>query len=93
MQPRYFFDDATLGALENFPRYRGALRAICLTDDPWATPAGSRSVVLRLHRHDGRSVSISAPADAGTAKIGHFGFFRPEHRDTLWRDAAEWLAR
>jgi predicted alpha/beta hydrolase len=24
-------------------------------------------------------------------KIGHFGFFRPEHRDTLWRDAAEWL--
>ena len=37
MKPRYFFDDATLDALENFPRYRGALRAICLTDDPWAT--------------------------------------------------------
>jgi predicted alpha/beta hydrolase len=27
-KPRYFFDDATLQALENFPRYRGALRAI-----------------------------------------------------------------
>ena len=26
-------------------------------------------------------------------KIGHFGFFRPEHRDTLWHDASEWLAR
>jgi predicted alpha/beta hydrolase len=25
------------------------------------------------------------------AKIGHFGFFRPEHRDTLWRGAAEWI--
>jgi predicted alpha/beta hydrolase len=24
-------------------------------------------------------------------KIGHLGFFRPEHRDTLWRGAAEWL--
>jgi hypothetical protein len=22
---------------------------------------------------------------------GHFGFFRPEHRDTLWRGAAEWI--
>ena len=32
-----------------------------------------------------------APADVGGAKIGHFGFFRPEHRDTLWRGAAEWL--
>jgi hypothetical protein len=25
------------------------------------------------------------------AKLGHFGFFRAEHRDTLWRGAAEWL--
>jgi len=31
------------------------------------------------------------PADAGATKIGHFGFFRPEHRDTLWRGGAEWL--
>jgi hypothetical protein len=23
--------------------------------------------------------------------IGHFGFFKPEHRDTLWRGAAEWI--
>ena len=34
-----------------------------------------------------------APRDVGAAKIGHFGFFRPDHRDTLWRDAADWLAR
>jgi len=33
------------------------------------------------------------PGGAGAAKTGHFGFFRPKHRDTLWRDAAEWLAR
>ena len=32
-----------------------------------------------------------APADVGVGKIGHFGFFRPNHRDTLWRGAAEWL--
>jgi predicted alpha/beta hydrolase len=31
------------------------------------------------------------PADAGVPEIGHFGFFRPAHRDTLWRDAAAWL--
>jgi len=35
-------------------------------------------------------VSIT-PGDAGGKKIGHFGFFRPEHRDTFWRGAAEWL--
>ena len=31
------------------------------------------------------------PADTGVSRIGHMGFFRPEHRDTLWRGAAEWI--
>jgi predicted alpha/beta hydrolase len=31
------------------------------------------------------------PADAGASRIGHMGFFRPEHRYTLWRGAAEWI--
>ena len=38
MSPRYFLDDPTLPELANFPRYRGALRAIGIDDDPWATP-------------------------------------------------------
>jgi predicted alpha/beta hydrolase len=31
------------------------------------------------------------PAEAGVSRIGHMGFFRPEHRNTLWRDAADWI--
>jgi len=31
------------------------------------------------------------PADAGRRSIGHFGFFSPESRDNLWRDAVAWL--
>ena len=31
------------------------------------------------------------PTDTGADRIGHMGFFRPEHRDTLWRGAAEWI--
>jgi predicted alpha/beta hydrolase len=33
-----------------------------------------------------------SPERLGARRIGHFGFFRPEHRDTLWREAADWLA-
>ena len=90
MSPRYMFDDPKLKALENFPHYRGALRALCISDDPWATkPAvellcsgfvSAKPDILRI-----------APSDAGATRIGHFGFFRAEHRDTLWRGAAEWL--
>ena len=90
-RPRYFFDDPTLTALENFPRFRGALRAVCMADDPWATP---RAVDLLCSGFTGtmpKRVTIH-PRDGSAARIGHFGFFKPEHRDTLWRDAADWLA-
>ena len=39
----------------------------------------------------GPEIMSIRPADADVKKIGHFGFFRPEHRDTLWRGAAEWI--
>jgi len=92
MKRRYFFDDVTLQALENFPKYRGALRAICLTDDPWATPPAVDLLCSGFGSTTAERIDIR-PGDVGTATIGHFGFFRPEHRATLWRDAAEWLAR
>jgi predicted alpha/beta hydrolase len=92
MRPRYFFDDATLDALANFPRYRGALRAICLTDDPWGTAPAVDLLCSGFTGTAPERIDIR-PADVGAAKIGHFGFFRPEHRDTLWRGAAAWLAQ
>jgi predicted alpha/beta hydrolase len=90
MKPRYFFDDTTLSALDNFSKYRGALRAICLTDDPWATPAAVDMLCAGFTATTPERIDI-APGAIGAAKLGHFGFFRGEHRDTLWRDAAAWL--
>lgn len=91
MNPRYLFDDATLETRKNFPNYTGALRAIGLADDKWAPPV---AVQLLLDGYTGTKPEhlTIAPADVGAAKIGHFGFFRAEHRDTLWKHAAEWLA-
>jgi predicted alpha/beta hydrolase len=90
MKRRYFFDDPTLTELKNFANFRGPLRAIGFTDDPWATEqmidllaSGFTNAWLERRHID--------PRILGVTKIGHFGFFRPEHRDTLWRDSADWL--
>jgi predicted alpha/beta hydrolase len=92
MSERYLFDDVRLRALSNFPRYRGALRALSFSDDPWATrPAVD--LLCSGFSSIKPDVATITPADVGATKIGHFGFFRPEHRDTLWRGAAEWLQR
>jgi predicted alpha/beta hydrolase len=90
MSPRYLFDDATLAGLANFAKYRGGMRALCMTDDPWATRPAVELLCSGFTSIKPEILSI-APADADATKIGHLGFFRPEHRDTLWRGAAEWL--
>jgi predicted alpha/beta hydrolase len=90
MSERYMFDDPKLKALENFAHYKGALRALCMSDDPWATRPAVELLCSGFTSIEPEILTIT-PADAGAAKIGHFGFFKPEHRDTLWRGAAEWI--
>ena len=66
------------------------LRAIGIDDDPWATP---RAIDLLISAFTGtrpERIQID-PRTLGSGPIGHFGFFRPHHRDTLWRNAANWL--
>jgi predicted alpha/beta hydrolase len=90
MSKRYMFDDPNLPALKNFANYKGAMRALCLSDDPWATRPAVELLCSGYTSAKPKIITVR-PADAGVSKIGHFGFFRPEHRDTLWRGAAEWL--
>jgi predicted alpha/beta hydrolase len=90
MSTRYLFDDPLLKALQNFPNYQGAMRALCFSDDPWATRPAVELLCSGFKSIEPEILAIE-PSDIGAARIGHFGFFRPEHRDTLWRGAAEWL--
>lgn len=90
MHKRYLFDDPRLSGLKNFPKFHGAMRALTLSDDPWATRPAVELLCSGFTSITPEILTI-APADAGVAKIGHLGFFRPEHRGTLWRGAAEWI--
>jgi predicted alpha/beta hydrolase len=89
--PRYLFDDKSLVALlHNFESYKGTMRALHLSDDPWATRPAVELLCKGYSSAKSEILTVT-PGDIGVGKIGHFGFFRPEHRDTLWRGAAEWL--
>jgi predicted alpha/beta hydrolase len=90
MSERYLFDDPALKALANFSRFEGAMCAMCFSDDPWATKPAVELLCSGFTSIKPEILTV-APADVGATKIGHFGFFRPEHRNTLWRGAAEWI--
>jgi predicted alpha/beta hydrolase len=61
------------------------------TDDSWGTPAAVGHMAEHFTASTDRSIWLVKPAEAGVKKIGHFGFFRPDVRDTLWKPAADWL--
>lgn len=90
MNPRYFFTDETLEGRGNFETYRGELRAFCITDDLWATRPAVESLCSGFTSIEPQIVDI-VPKDNDAGQIGHFGFFRPQHRTTLWRKAGDWL--
>jgi predicted alpha/beta hydrolase len=90
MSKRHLFDDTRLAALKNFPQFPGALRALCVSDDPWATRPAVELLCSGFTSTKPEIVTIT-PADAGVSEIGHCGFFRSEHRETLWKNAAEWI--
>lgn len=87
--PRYLFD-SKLPALQNFAKFKGELRALQFTDDPWATLPAVEMLCAGFTAIKPEVLTVRPP-DAGVKKIGHFGFFRLEHRDLLWHGMAEWI--
>jgi predicted alpha/beta hydrolase len=64
--------------------------SLSFTDDEMMSAQGIRS----LHAlYSGAPIQYRqiAPSDVGVARIGHFGFFRPQFEGTLWPIVKEWI--
>ena len=91
MAPEFLFGDETLAERRHFGEFRAPVRFVQVADDPWGTPAAVGHMAEHFTASADRSIWRVTPAEAGVQKIGHFGFFRPDLRDTLWKAAADWL--
>jgi predicted alpha/beta hydrolase len=73
-----------------FADIRAPLLNLGFTDDPIAT----RRTVAGLDQFYPNVIRESrwySPADIGSPRIGHDGFFASRHRDSLWRPVFDWL--
>ena len=90
LSERYYYDDPNLKELANYGQYKAPVRALSFTDDPWATLPMVELLCTGFTATKPEILSI-APKQIGATKIGHFGFFRADFRETLWKDASDWL--
>ena len=86
--PRYLM--GALGVEEVYSKVKLPIRAYAITDDAFAPPPAVEAL-RRLYPNARWETRRVAPPDVGVKAIGHFGFFRERFRDSLWREAADWL--
>ncbi|HEY8607211.1 MAG TPA: alpha/beta fold hydrolase [Noviherbaspirillum sp.] len=88
--PHYVSDARGRPIRAGFEKIRVPFLSISFTDDEMM----SRTNIDRLHdcyRNARMERRYIRPSDVQAARIGHFGFFRPQFRESLWRDALTWI--
>ena len=79
-----------LGAHAGYAEVRAPLRIVAATDDRYA-PLKAVEALIALYPAARGEIRRVAPQEVGAQRIGHFGYFRDRFRDTIWREAADWL--
>ena len=88
--PHYMVDDRGQALHPRFASYTGPLLAYSFDDDVRAP----ERCVRALHRYfTGATVEHRhvSPPTIGAKNIGHVGFFRAQHKATLWKESLQWL--
>lgn len=88
----YFFDDPQMNAVARFQRPRMPVLSIGFADDPWA-PAEAIDLMsghLTACQVERRQYG---PEHSNGQAIGHLGFFRDRHAETLWPQVSQWLVQ
>lgn len=88
--PHYVVDRKGNPIRDGYDQIRAPILALSFTDDEMM----SRWSIDSMHdkyRNAPVERRYIAPQDVQAKRVGHFGFFRPEFRETLWRQALEWM--
>lgn len=91
-QPEYFQDYLQLAHhRERYQSLRAPLLTYSFTDDFYAPGPAVEWLLSAYPSLAERQHHRLSPADLGASRVGHFGFFRPERRHTLWAQTRAWL--
>lgn len=88
--PDYLVGDLGQETRRRYAAFTAPILAYNFTDDGYAALPALHAL-LALYSGASKEVRRVAPADVAARRIGHFGFFREQFRESLWRSSADWL--
>jgi len=91
LRPDHFAPDLHTCLADNyFTEIRAPMLSVSFSDDPIATRRTVEALTA-FYPNAARESRWYTPADAGSRRIGHEGFFASKHRETLWRPVIDWI--
>jgi predicted alpha/beta hydrolase len=91
LHPAYSVGAGGPAVAQSYGAVRFPVLALSMADDELMTLRGTHNLV-NLYSNAASRVESITPAEVKALRIGHFGFFRDQFRDTLWPRAAAALA-
>ena len=88
--PDYMVDVRGRPMRQHFKDFSSPILAYSFSDDGLA-PFRNVEHLLTFYEQAPKRHRHIRPADIGTTRVGHMGFFRERFQETLWKDAADWL--
>jgi len=88
--PSYIVDEAGQPIREHFASYTGPIRSYSFSDDIHA-PRAAVEDLIGCYTSAPIEWNHRTPQELGVPKIGHFGFFREQFRESLWSETTGWL--
>lgn len=87
----FVFGVDDLPETRHFATIRAPVRLSFAEDDGWVSRRGIEHMLARISTSPDRSLWQISRTEAHGKHLGHVGFFRSQHRDTLWPKALAWL--
>ena len=92
LHPAYSVGAEGAAVAQSYGAVRFPVLALSMADDELMTLRGTHTLV-NLDANAARRVESIAPAELKVRRIGHFGFFRDQFRQSLWPRAVAALAQ
>jgi predicted alpha/beta hydrolase len=89
--PEYFMSDPEVPETQRFADVTTTMVCVGFEDDPWATLDATRAM-MEWYSHADVKLKWFTQEDAH-GPVGHLGFFRPNHGETLWPQIVDWLTQ
>ena len=92
LHPTYSVGAEGAAVVQSYGAVRFPVLALSMADDELMTLRGTHNLV-NLYANTERRVESISPAELKVRRIGHFGFFRDQFRQSLWPRAVAALAQ